>query len=126
MYNKCINGVKDDKGKGFTSRKRICFIESYLIALDSKARLVLPLEIREALGIKTNGKITISVSTIQDGKVILKLSKASDSDIANSISFSKNGKYLRGEKYEKSCTSSPISKSFWRDRSPEISGLFKD
>jgi len=70
------------------------FTEEYLIRLDSKARLVLPLEIREALGIETNGKIVISVSSAQVGKVILELSKASNSDIENSISFSKNGKYL--------------------------------
>ena len=68
----------------------------FVIALDSKARLVLPLEIREALGIETNGKILISVSNSarQGNKVILEVSKASDSDMANGIVFSKNGKYL--------------------------------
>ena len=70
-----------------------------MIALDSKARLVLPLEIREALGIETNGKILIkildSASTGRINSVTLKITKASDSDIAAGISYSRNGKYLK-------------------------------
>lgn len=76
---------------------------SYLIALDAKGRLVLPLEIREALEIETNGKILISISSsskTQDTKlktVIVEITTPSDSDVANSVAFSKNGRYLRKE-----------------------------
>ena len=71
----------------------------FFIGLDSKGRLVLPLEIREALGIKTNGKIAITISDSgairRSDRVILELAKASENDIASSISFSKNGRYLK-------------------------------
>ncbi len=71
----------------------------YFIRLDKKGRLVLPSEIREALGVETNGKMVISVSTAQPkfNSINLSISRASDSQVANSISFSKNGKYLKGE-----------------------------
>ncbi|MEK6978917.1 MAG: AbrB/MazE/SpoVT family DNA-binding domain-containing protein [Candidatus Micrarchaeota archaeon] len=83
------------------------FIEQrkYVIALDSKARLVLPLEIREALGIETNGKIIIRIasgswpvaSSQKPGanSIIIELAKASDSDMANGRKFSRNCAYLR-------------------------------
>lgn len=48
----------------------------FWIRLDSKARLVLPLEIRDSLGIEKNGKILLSVSQGQDGNFILGVAKA--------------------------------------------------
>lgn len=84
----CSKGATHGKsGKGFPSRKRIFFIR-----LDKKGRLVLPLEIREAIGIETNGKIRISVSNFSSGKVLLELARANDDSV--SISYSKNGKYI--------------------------------
>lgn len=99
MPNILVNGVGDDKHKeGFTSWEGICFTKRFLICLDSKARLVLPLEIREAIGIETNGKILVSVSAGQSDKVILELSKASDRDAAGSVTCSKNCAYARKDR----------------------------
>ncbi len=51
-----------------------------MIKLDAKNRLVLPLEIRDALGIKNNGKITFSASSEQKDcrKITITLAKAKD------------------------------------------------
>jgi len=76
----------------------------YFICLDKKGRLVLPLEIRDALGIKTNGKILFSVSAAQGGKdgsggrIIIELAKAPEN--IDGIPCSKNCKTIRGENYE--------------------------
>lgn len=77
-------------GTGFTSRKRI-----YFIRLDKKGRLVLPLEIRDKLTIPTNGSVLIKVLASDSATVTVSLSKPSDADTANSIPFSKNGKYVK-------------------------------
>lgn len=63
----------------------------YCIALDSKARLVLPLEIRDALGIPKKGKILFSVSAAGRGAFLVEIRKASGSP-ADYVPFSKNGK----------------------------------
>jgi len=53
-----------------------------MIKLDAKNRLVLPLEIRDALGIRGNERITFSASSEQDEKecmkIIITLAKARD------------------------------------------------
>lgn len=64
--------------------------------LDKKARLVLPIEIREAIGIEPDKKILISVSAVKDGKVTIEIAKApqnieSDSELQP---YSRNGSYL--------------------------------
>ena len=68
----------------------------YVIALDSKARLVLPLEIRDALGVRKNEKILFSVSSVicAGGKITVEIAKASDS--IDGIPCSKNCKTVRG------------------------------
>lgn len=63
------------------------FTKKYCIALDSKARLVLPLEIRDALGVKKNEKILLSFSTAQSDQILIGVAKASDE---NGIKYSKN------------------------------------
>ncbi|MEK6981771.1 MAG: AbrB/MazE/SpoVT family DNA-binding domain-containing protein [Candidatus Micrarchaeota archaeon] len=62
--------------------------------LDSKARLVLPLEIRDTLNVKKNEKILISVSDAKEDKITIEISKPSISDETDSISYSRNGKYV--------------------------------
>ena len=86
----CYSYGDEKHGKGFTSRKRIFFI-----ALDSKARLVLPSEIREALKIEKKGQILLSVIATSNNTVTVRLAKATISDSENSIAFSKNGRYIR-------------------------------
>jgi bifunctional DNA-binding transcriptional regulator/antitoxin component of YhaV-PrlF toxin-antitoxin module len=58
----------DEKQRGFPSWRRICFIR-----LDSKARLVLPLEIRDILGIRPGGKILVRVG-YAPGRAEMKIS----------------------------------------------------
>jgi AbrB family looped-hinge helix DNA binding protein len=70
-------------------------LEKILIRLDKKGRLVLPLEIREAIEIKTGEKILLSVSAANDGKVIVEIAKAPE-DIETQA-FSRNGAYVRGK-----------------------------
>ncbi|MBU0590678.1 AbrB/MazE/SpoVT family DNA-binding domain-containing protein [Candidatus Micrarchaeota archaeon] len=68
----------------------------YCIRLDAKARLVLPLEIRDALGIKTKDKLLLSVSTTNDDKVIIELTKVPQ-DLSSSSELqpcSKNASYV--------------------------------
>ena len=71
----------------------------YFIRLDSKGRLVLPLEIREAIGIETNGNLLVKViaTSGKSNVVRVELSKASDTQLAEGISYSKNGKYVMKE-----------------------------
>jgi bifunctional DNA-binding transcriptional regulator/antitoxin component of YhaV-PrlF toxin-antitoxin module len=76
-------------------------LPSFWIALDKKGRLVLPLEIRQALGIQTNGKILLSVSDVGDGKVIAEIAKAPED--TEGISYSKNGKYIKGQVSQTLC-----------------------
>jgi bifunctional DNA-binding transcriptional regulator/antitoxin component of YhaV-PrlF toxin-antitoxin module len=63
---------------------------SILIALDSKARLVLPLEIRDALGVKKNEKILFSFSAAKNGRVLVKVAKATVVNADNFVTYSKN------------------------------------
>lgn len=95
-----MRGYENEKGKGFPSWAGICFIErNYVIALDSKARLVLPLEVRDALGVRKNEKILFSVSAAKDKcgqgygnrNIIITVAKAGEE---NGISCSRNVKYL--------------------------------
>jgi bifunctional DNA-binding transcriptional regulator/antitoxin component of YhaV-PrlF toxin-antitoxin module len=73
----------------------------YFIGLDKKARLVLPLEIREAIEIKKGEKILLSISAAKEGKISMELAKAPDN--IELYPYSRNGAYVkkRGEKYEK-------------------------
>jgi len=68
----------------------------FFIRLDSKARLVLPLEIRDAIGIKTGDKILLSVSAVQDGKVAIELAKAPEN--LESCACSRNAGYVEKKK----------------------------
>ncbi|MBU0532756.1 AbrB/MazE/SpoVT family DNA-binding domain-containing protein [Candidatus Micrarchaeota archaeon] len=61
--------------------------------LDKKARLVLPLEIREAINIKTGDKILFSVSSATDGKITIEVAKAPKN--LDSYPCSKNGAYVK-------------------------------
>jgi hypothetical protein len=55
-------------------------ITSYVISLDSKSRLVLPLEIRDSLGLdKNNRKLTLKLFKDNDS-LLLKLEKSDLSD----------------------------------------------
>lgn len=71
---------------------------TYVIALDSKARLVLPLEIRDALGVRKNEKILFSVSTARQGDnggiISIEIAKAPDN--IDGTTCSKNCKTVRG------------------------------
>lgn len=85
----CNKGVNDGgNGKGCPSQEGICFIR-----LDRKARLVLPLEIRDAIGIKTGDKILFSVSADEAGKIVITLAKASDKDAG--VKCSRNCAYKK-------------------------------
>jgi bifunctional DNA-binding transcriptional regulator/antitoxin component of YhaV-PrlF toxin-antitoxin module len=64
----------------------------FFIRLDNKGRLVLPLEIREALGLEKNGTVSISVSAGRGrGSILLDLSKCSEA--SGGVPYSKNGRY---------------------------------
>lgn len=66
------------------------------IRLDKKARLVLPLEIRNLVGVKPSEQVLIEV--LEEGKsMVVRITKPSER--AGGISYSKNGKYV-GETYE--------------------------
>lgn len=62
--------------------------------MDAKNRLVLPLEIREKLGIEKNEKILISISSAQENFIKIRIAKANGEE--KEVLFSKNG----GVKYE--------------------------
>ena len=70
------------------------FIEEYIIALDSKARLVLPLEIRDYLGIGKKEKLLLSASAADGGKVTLSIAKAPEFSETELRLCSKNGAYV--------------------------------
>jgi bifunctional DNA-binding transcriptional regulator/antitoxin component of YhaV-PrlF toxin-antitoxin module len=68
-----------------------------MIKLDAKNRLVLPLEIRDALGIKNNEKITFSASAGQNrncGRITITLAKANGETGAK---CSRNCEILEGD-----------------------------
>jgi AbrB family looped-hinge helix DNA binding protein len=69
-----------------------------LIRLDKKGRLVLPLEIRDAIDIKPGEKILLSIGYAKSGEVDLKVAKA-PVDI-ESQAFSRNGAYVKKQKKE--------------------------
>ena len=64
----------------------------YFIRLDNKGRLVLPLEIRDALQIKNGEKIRLSVSSSDKSKVLVELAKAPLD--YESEPYSRNGSYI--------------------------------
>jgi len=80
-----------NKRKRVQTKKR-----EYCICLDSKARLVLPLEIRDSIGIKTKEKILLSMSPAKDDRVVIELMKAPQILSSNSElqPCSKNASYL--------------------------------
>ena len=97
------DGEQKRPGKGFTSqraRKRIYFIRSdeqfatLIIRLDAKARLVLPLLIRDRFNIKPKDQVLLSVSAISENSITIVLAKAPENCQLNSRVFSKNGRYL--------------------------------
>lgn len=64
--------------------------------LDSKARLVLPLEIRDAIKIKPGEKILLSVSAANEGKMTLVLAKAPNALTSDEVIISsKNAAYVK-------------------------------
>ena len=70
-----------------------------IIRLDRKARLVLPLEIRDAIGIKAGDKILLSVIAANDGKVTIELAKAPEN--IKSCAYSRNAGYVEKRRCEK-------------------------
>lgn len=87
-------GVDDgEPRKGSPSQEGICFIR-----LDRKARLVLPLEIRDAIGIKSGDKILLSVSAAGDGRVVVELAKALEDSDSRVQVYSRNSGYLKEKK----------------------------
>ena len=68
------------------------------IRLDSKSRLVLPLLLRDRLGIRNGGPkvVSIKIVSIADGLAVVKLSKAKEG--AEALPFSKNGSEVRKNK----------------------------
>jgi hypothetical protein len=73
---------------------------SSFIRLDSKARLVLPLLLREGLGIAKGGPkdtVKIKVLSAADGKICLELAQPNETSIADALPFSKNGKEVKNE-----------------------------
>jgi bifunctional DNA-binding transcriptional regulator/antitoxin component of YhaV-PrlF toxin-antitoxin module len=65
--------------------------------LDAKARLVLPLSIRDCLNIKSKDQILLSVSSISENFVTIKLAKAPEICQLNLRVFSKNGSYIKNK-----------------------------
>jgi AbrB family looped-hinge helix DNA binding protein len=65
----------------------------FFIRLDKKGRLVLPLEIRDAIEIKTGEKIVLSVSAVKNGKLTIGVAKAPPD--AESCAYSRNGSYVK-------------------------------
>lgn len=65
--------------------------------MDAKARLVLPLSVREKLKIKPKDLILLSVSNIsgsgENKKITLVLAKAPEN--SSGLAFSKNGSFLK-------------------------------
>ena len=69
------------------SSRGLCFI-----CLDSKARLVLPLEIRRLLEIEKNGKILFSIGAVKKGVIGIRLARAPES--VESRAYSRNVSYV--------------------------------
>lgn len=67
---------------------------TYVIALDSKSRLVLPLEIRDFLGIAKSQKLLFRCRK-QEGTLLLELEKAQENTGLESVLCSKNCAYLQ-------------------------------
>ena len=67
--------------------------EEILIRLDKKGRLVLPLEIRDAINIKPGEKILLSVSSAKNSKVIVEIAKAPEN--IESQKCSRNAAYIK-------------------------------
>ncbi len=80
----------------------------YFIRLDKKGRLVLPLEIRDALRIKNGDRILLSVSSADSGKVVLEVAKAPER--IESDSYSRNGSYVR-DKFDKNLSALDFNKN---------------
>jgi hypothetical protein len=62
----------------------------------------LPLEIREAIRVRPCEKILLSVSSVEEGKLIMELARAPDN--LESYAYSRNGAYVKSKKrckYEK-------------------------
>lgn len=81
----------------FISKKRKLLesekLQSYLIRLDKKGRLVLPLEIRDAIDIKPGQKILLCVSAANDAKVFVEIAKAPER--AETYACSRNAGYIK-------------------------------
>ena len=96
---RCICGER----KGWTSWNGVCFTtrieRSFCIRLDSKARLVLPLEIRSALSIGAREKVLIKVKKVRCGFVEITLAKAGEGEVSRA--YSRNGSYVIGKGVEK-------------------------
>lgn len=87
----CNKGEYDgETRKGCPSQEGICFIR-----LDRKARLVLPLEIRDAIGIKTGDKLLLSVSAAEDDRVVIEIAKAPENSDSKVQAYSRNVGYLK-------------------------------
>ena len=87
-----ISGEKDSEDENE--------FERILIKLDKKGRLVLPLEIRDAMDIKPGEKILLSFRAASNGDIKLKVAKA-PVDI-ESQAYSRNGAYVK-EKQNRRC-----------------------
>lgn len=61
--------------------------------MDAKNRLVLPLEIREKLGLKKNEKILLSFGSVKNGSIRIRVAKANGKERIRP--FSKNGGELK-------------------------------
>jgi AbrB family looped-hinge helix DNA binding protein len=102
----CIKGELDgEPGKGCTSPRRegISFIRArterdeegkeLLIRLDKKGRLVLPLEIRDSLGVTPGDRVLLRIGSLQGGIASVRISRADPEMVA--IPCSRNAGYIR-------------------------------
>jgi AbrB family looped-hinge helix DNA binding protein len=71
-------------------------IAKILVRLDKKGRLVLPLEIRDAINIRPGQKIILSFGPAQCGIVRIEVAKAPEG--IESCAYSRNGAYVRKTK----------------------------
>lgn len=63
------------------------------IVLDSKSRLVLPLKIRNYLGITKNGRVKLSILSAEKSSVAIALSNPVDETDVKTLRYSKNISY---------------------------------